>query len=215
MKTRLLTAVAVVALLAGCATRPPKDLTAFNAAKPASLLVLPPLNETPDPDATGAVLAQISLPLAESGYYVMPVSLVAETLKQNGMQTPHDMHQIAAPKLREVFGADAAVYITVKQYGSKYMVIASDTVVSVEARIVDLRSGAELWTGQASAASSEESSSNQLGLVGLLVKALVEQIVSSATDRSFPVAGRAVNRLLFTGTPQGIPAGPRKAAAKS
>lgn len=209
MKT-VLSLLVSAALLTACATAPtPKDMSAFKAAKPASLLVLPPLNETPDPDATNGVLAQITLPLAESGYYVMPVSLVSETLRQNGMQTPHDMHQIAVPKLRDVFGADAVVYITVKQYGTKYMVLASDTVVAVEARVVDLRSGQELWSGKASAASSEEGGSNQQGLVGLLVKALVEQVVNSASDRSFPVAGRAVNRLIVH--PQlGLPAGPRK-----
>jgi hypothetical protein len=209
MYQRLVFTLAAVALLAGCATVPPKDLTAFRAANPASMLVLPPLNETPEPNAVHGVMAQLSLPLAEAGYYVMPVSMVAETFRQNGMQTSHDIHQISFPKLREVFGADAAVYVTVKQYGTKYMVVASDTIVAVEARIVDLRSGAELWKGQASAASSEEGGSSQQGIVGLLVKALVEQILNTATDRSFPVAGRAVNRLFAAGTPQGIPPGPR------
>lgn len=33
-------------------------------------------------------MAQMTQPLAESGYYVLPVSLVDETLKGNGMSTP-------------------------------------------------------------------------------------------------------------------------------
>jgi len=209
-RPRLMLAALVSALLAGCATPPPaKDLTAFREAKPATLLVLPPLNKTPEPDATVGVLAQVTMPLAESGYYVLPVSLVTETLRQNGMQTADDIHQIASSKLREVFGADAVVYITVKQYGTKYAVISSDTVVEAEARIVDLRSGVELWNGVARAASSEESGSNNQGLIGALVKALIDQIVNTTSDKSFQVAGRTANRLFVTGTPNGILPGPR------
>lgn len=214
--SRAIAAALFGAVLAGCATPPaPKDLTAFREARPASLLVLPPLNQTPEPDATAGLLAQVSMPLAESGYYVLPVSLVAETLRQNGMQTANDIHQIAPNKLREVFGADAVVYISVKQYGTKYAVLVSDTVVEAEARIVDLRSGVELWSGVARAASSEESGGTNQGLIGALVQALVDQIVNTASDKSFHVAGRTASRLFASGTPTGILPGPRATQAQA
>lgn len=206
----LLVGVTALAVLAGCATQQaPYDYTGLRQSKPASLLLLPPMNETPDVTASYGVLSQLTLPLAELGYYVLPVSLVDETLRQNGMVNAPEIHQIEPVRLRQIFGADAAVYVTVKRYGSVYQVIASDTVVEVEARVVDLRNGQLLWNGKASAASSEQSGTNQGGLVGLLVKAVIEQIANNLSDRSVQIAGIAGQRLLGAGQPNGLLYGPR------
>lgn len=197
-------------LLGGCATKaPPFDYSAFIKAKPASLLVLPPVNEAPDVKATPGVWAHATRPLAEAGYYVLPVTLVDETLRGNGVQTSNDAHDIPYPKLREVFGADAAVYIKVTRYGTSYKIVDSETRVDVSARIVDLRNGTLLWTGSAFASSAEQSQSNQGGVVGLLITAIVKQIVGTATDASFNYAGIANERLLGAPRMNGVLPGPR------
>lgn len=202
--------VLLAAVLGGCATPPPpRDYTAFRLAKPASVLVLPPVNDTPEVLASASVLAQMSYPLAESGYYVLPVSLVDETLRNNGIQTPADGHQIAPAKLREIFGADAVLYVAVKRYGAVYTVVSSDATVLLEARLVDLRSGELLWEGRASASSAEQRGSNQGGLLGALIQAVVEQIASNVTERSHAVAGIASQRLLAAGRTNGLLYGPR------
>ncbi len=172
------------------------------------MLVLPPVNETPEVLATYGVLSQVTLPLAEAGYYVVPVSLMDETFKQNGLSNAAEIQEVSAQKLREIFGADAAVLIKVKRYGTSYAVISSETTVVVEGRIVDLRSGQLLWQGSAMASSKEGDGGNQGGLVGLLVKAVVQQIVGTVSDASYGFAGTANNRLL---SPQknGILYGPR------
>ena len=86
--------------------------------------------------------------------------------------------------------------------------MASDTRVTAQARIVDLRTGDLLWQGSATAASSENKSSNQGGLVGLLVQAIVTQIVETATDTSIVYAGVASQRLLSP-RKNGVLYGPR------
>lgn len=207
--SRLFLAGVVISLLGACAAPAPYDYTAFKQSRPASLLVLPPVNESPDVMATYGVLAQVSQPLAEAGYYVVPVSLMAETFKQNGMTSPSDIHEISFKKLHEIFGADAAVYMRVKKYGTSYMVINSETVVALEARIVDLRNGALLWQGQAQASSAEQNNNSQGGLVGLLVTAMVKQIMGNVTDAAFTYAGTANQRLLGAGTQNGVLPGPR------
>jgi hypothetical protein len=207
---RIALLMASLVSLGGCATKaPPLDYSAFRAARPATLLVLPPVNEAPDVKATPGVWAHATRPLAEAGYYVLPVTLVDETLKQNGIQTPSDAVQIPVQKLREVFGADAAVYIKVIRYGTAYKVIDSETRVEVEARVVDLRSGDLLWAGRAFASSAEQSQQSQGGLAGLLVAALVKQIVGTATDAAFNFAGTAQSRLLGAPRYNGILPGPR------
>lgn len=198
----------VLALLSGCATKPqPWDYSKFQQAKPATLLVMPPVNEAPEVKATPAMWSHATRPLAEAGYYVLPVTLVDETFRNNGVYTANDAQDIPVQKLHEFFGADAAVYIKVKKYGTSYAVIASETRVEAEAHIVDLRSGDTLWKGSAFATSAQQQS--QSGLVGLLVQALVTQIVGTATDAAYNYAAIASMRLMGAPRYNGVLPGPR------
>lgn len=206
LKTGLLALAAL--LLGGCAAPAKYDYSAFKESRPASILVLPPLNSSPDIKATYSMLAQTTWPLAESGYYVLPVTLVDETFRQNGLQTPADIHELPAAKLREIFGADTALYIHVKQYGTSYMVVSSETRVTAEAKLIDLRNGRTLWTGSATA-SSAEGDNNSGGLIGMLVKAVINQIADSLSSRAHGIAGITAFRLLAAGRPNGILYGPR------
>jgi hypothetical protein len=209
-KLSVLILASCLTLLSGCAVQAPKyDYTAFLQAKPSTLLVMPPINESPDIKATPGVWAQSTRPLSEAGYYVLPITLVNETLKQNGIQTADEAQSLPATKLREVFGADAAVYIKVKKYGTSYQVLASETRVEVEGRIIDLRTGTLLWSGKAFATSAEQSQQSQGGLVGMLVTAVVKQILEAASDASFNYAGIAQNRMLGAPIYNGILPGPR------
>lgn len=203
-------AVLGLAILGGCATKaPPYDYAAFMKAKPATLLVMPPVNESPELNATPGVWSHATRPLAEAGYYVLPVTLVDETFRQNGVTSANDAQEIPLTKLREFFGADAAVYMKIKKYGTSYAVLSSETRVEVEGRIVDLRSGELLWQGKAVATSAEEQQQSQGGLVGLLVTAIVKQIIGTATDASYRYAGIANQRMLGAPRYNGVLPGPR------
>jgi hypothetical protein len=205
-----LSAAAAGFLMGGCATKPAAyDYTAFQSAKPATLLVMPPVNESPDIKATPSVWAHATRPLAEAGYYVLPVTLVDETFRQNGVNSANDAQDIPYTKLWDFFGADAAVYMRVKKYGTSYALVVSDTRVEVEARILDLRSGALLWQGRAVASSSEQQQQSQGGLIGLLVTAVVQQIIGTTTDAAFHYAGIANARLLGAPRFNGVLPGPR------
>jgi hypothetical protein len=208
----MLLAVVLGALLGGCAAvdkAPADPWPALREARPVSVLVLPPVNDSPDVLAPGSVMAQAVLPLAERGYYVFPVALSNETLRLNGVQTPKDAQDISPQRLREVFGADAALYLRVRAYGSVYRVISADSVTAVDARLVDLRDGRTLWTGSASASSAEQRGGLQGGLSSVLLQALIEQVASSFSDRNHEVAGVAMRRLLAGPSPRGLLPGPR------
>lgn len=210
---KLAACVSIAAFAVGCATKKPAyDYTAFKAAKPRSIVVLPPLNNSPEVNAGSSVYAQVTYPLAEAGYYVLPVALVSETFKQNGLTTPADIHAVDAKKLHDIFGADAAMYVTITKYGSTYTVLDSVVVVAAEAKLVDLRSGQVLWTGTASASNNEGGNNGGGGLIGALVAAAVKQILNSTTDASHPVAGVASARLLSGGGNGAMLYGPRSAS---
>ncbi|MCW3481025.1 DUF799 domain-containing protein [Neisseriaceae bacterium JH1-16] len=204
-----LACLSLVLLVVGCAgTRANYDYAAFKQSRPRSILVLPPLNESPDVKATYSMLSQMTYPLAEAGYYVLPVTLVDETFKQNGLTTAGDIHAVPPAKLREIFGADAALYVTVSKYGTTYTVFDSVTTVSANAKLLDLKTGATLWTGSASASNNEGGNNSGGGLIGTLVAAAIKQIVNNVSDAGHSVAGTTSQRLLAAGRPNGILYGP-------
>lgn len=211
MNTRISFRAAVLAIalmLTGCASQAKYDYSAFRQSKPQSILVLPPNNLSPDVRATYSMMATVTSPLAEAGYYVFPVALVDQTFRENGMTDAGEAHDAPPAKLAEVFGADAVLYITVDEYGAKYMLLDSQVIVSASARLVDLRNGQLLWEGKASASNAEGRDSGGGGLVGMLIGALVRQVANNLGDQGYPVARMTSYRLL-SARPGGLLPGPR------
>ncbi|RBB32859.1 hypothetical protein DPV79_27730, partial [Burkholderia reimsis] len=113
---------------------------------------------------------------------------------------------------REIFGADAALYSKVTQYGSVYQIIDSTTVVAASAKLVDLKSGDVLWQGNGRATGKEMGNNvnvGAFGIVGVLVQAAVKQVAHSLSDEGHAVAALTSNRLLSAGPPNGLLYGPR------
>ncbi len=199
---------AALLLLFGCmAGQNHVDYTAYRQSRPRSILVLPPLNNSPDIRGTYSFLSTVTRPLAEDGYYVFPVALVDQTFKENGLLNPGEMHQAPLNKLWEIFGADATLYITITQYGSSYQILSSEVRVTAAAKLVDNRTAQVLWEGRATASDSEGRSSSG-GLAGALIEAVVRQVVSNVGDPGHKVARRASSRLLGV-RPDGLLYGPR------
>jgi hypothetical protein len=206
---KLMAGLLALVVLGGCVSPKTVDYSAYKQSRPKTILVLPPLNNSPDVKASYSLLSQVTYPLAEAGYYVLPIALVDETFRQNGLTTPADIHQAPANKLQEIFGADAALYITVTDYGTRYMIISSETVVTASAKLVDLKSGTTLWTGSARASSEEGGNNGSGGLIGMLITAAVKQVINNSTDAGHPIAGVTSARLLSAGQPAGLLYGPR------
>ncbi|HGN1704366.1 TPA: DUF799 domain-containing protein [Providencia rettgeri] len=204
----VLSGLVMVWLLSGCAQPTKVDYTAFNQSKPKSILVLLPQNSSPEVQASHSLLSQTALPLAEAGYYVFPVAVVEETFKQNGMINAGDIQAVPPAKLHEIFGNDTVLYLNITEYGTSYQVIASDTRVTADAKLIDARTGTLLWSGSATASSTENNSSSG-GIIGMLVSAVVNQIADTMTDKSYAIAGITSARLLSAGKPNGILYGPR------
>lgn len=195
--------------LASCASIPSHDYTAFRNADPHSILVLPPINNSVEVVAPYSVMSQVAKPIAESGYYVFPVSLVQQTFRSNGLTEATDIHAVPFEKIHQIFGADAGLYMTIENYGTSYVVLSSDTVVTVSATLVDLRTGVVLWQDKATASSAETRGNSGGGLVGMLVEAALNQIIETVTDRGFDIAAISANRLLYVEDHNGLLYGPR------
>jgi len=195
-------------LFCACAAPPAiKDYTLFRESRPHSILVMPPINQSPDINATASFLATVTGPLAESGYYVIPVTLSEETFKQNGVTVANDAQAIPLNKLREIFGADAALYLTITSYGTHYQVLSSVVEAVASAKLVDLRTGRELWADSVAVRLRNNNNSGG-GIVGMLVSAAVSQIANTLSDQAFIAARAADARMLSAGRQNGLLFGP-------
>lgn len=180
--------------LSGCATK--YDYSNYRAHFPRSILVLPPLNETTDVGATYGYLSTVTQPIAEMGYYIYPVAVTDHFFKENGMPTAGEMHQAPLSKIYEIMGADVVLYITLKQYGTKYQLINSKTVVQAQAKLMDTKTGLVLWEGNVVAQENSGGSGN--GIADLIV-AVVSQVANQANDHAHQVARMANTQFAIEG----------------
>jgi hypothetical protein len=193
--------------LVGCAAPSKPDQSAFRNSNPKSILVLPPVNQSTDIRGSLSFLSTVTLPLSEAGYYVFPVAMVEATFKENGLPLPDQMHEAPLSKLQSIFGTDAVLYITLEKYGSTYVVLDSQTVVTAKARLVDARTGTLLWQGRASA-SDAEGRDNTNGLLGVLLTSVIHQLASNIGNPVYRLSQVTSARLL-TPQPGGLLFGPR------
>ncbi len=183
----------------------PADYGLYRSKLPRSLLVIPPLNNSIEANASYVYLSTLTRPLAEIGYYVFPVSVVEMFMKDNGLPTPYEMNSVSLRKIKEIFNADAVLYFEIEDWGQKYQILSSNTVVNVRAKMVDVSSGETLWQGKAEAV--EGSSSRDNDLVGMLVAAAVKQILESSSSRVWAVA-REANQNMINNESNGLLFGP-------
>ncbi len=205
--TRILIVAGVAGLvLAGCETVPTEDkYVLYREHMPSSILVLPPLNESLDVNASYSYITTLSEPIAEKGYYVFPVGVVAQFMQENGLPTPSDMHNVSLAKLHEIIGADAVLYITLEEFGQKFELLSSTTRVQARAELVDVKTGQVLWKNSVNHA--EGSSSGGQGLLADLLTAAVTQVGDTVNDRSHD-ASVIANRQLFGSRRDGLLQGP-------
>lgn len=192
-------------LISGCATKTPYDYSAFEEHKPRSILVLPPLNNSLEVGAPYIYLSRVTQPLAERGYYVFPVAVIDELMKENGLPSSAEMHNVPLSNIKEIINPDAVLYITIDNWGQKYQLISSTAMVIVSGKLIDVDTGTLLWEGHAEAI--QQSDDGGGGLAGMLVSALVTQIVGQQVDLTVGLARRA-NYQLFHTKDQGLLEGP-------
>ena len=190
--------------LSGCATHPKPDYTNFFDHQPRSILVVPPTNKTTAVDAPAVFLTTISAAFAERGYYVFPVLLVQDILNDLGATDEGAIAAIPPGKFKEVFGTDSILYVTITDWTTSYVVLASTITVGAEYRLVDASTGAVLWTDEAKVV--HNSGGGGGGLIGLAVMA-VQAALTAATVQYRPIAIQA-NIMAATKSGHGLPAGP-------
>ncbi|GGY76874.1 DUF799 domain-containing protein [Pseudoduganella plicata] len=207
---RVLALATVAIVVTGCATPPQahNDYTAFRQADPRSVLVVPVVSRSVDVDAPDYFLSTISQPIAERGYYVFPVNLIKRVMEDDGLGDANLVHASATPKLAELFGADAVLYVVIERWDSKYAVISTTTTVELSYSLRNGKTGDELWKHSETMAYDPAGGQN-----GLLAKAIVAAF-EKAKPNYIPLA-KSVNGISVARAGRGLPAGPYDAKYKT
>lgn len=207
---KILATLIAALVLAGCVAPPkPKDLTAFNAAAPRSILIVPLVNKSLDVDAPNYMLSTLSVPLAERGYYVFPVNTAKVVLEQEGFYESEQVHSQPPASLAKLFGADAVLYVTINRWDAQYIVFSTTLTVEFDYRMV-ARDGTEIWTASQRLQYSPQQN-NSGSLLGNLVVAAITAAITRAAPNYLPLAQQANTLVLLSG-PQAVPPGPYRVA---
>jgi hypothetical protein len=197
-------------LAAGCATTgpPQKDYSAFRAANPRSILILPVVNNTTNVEAPAFFLSTMPVPIAERGYYVFPVNMVKRVLEDEGLADPDLLHGAEPARLCNLFGSDAVLYVSIEAWTAQYLVLDTTVVVEFDYVLKDGKTGDTIWKEHRkiveSSAGQGRGSGNPLAdLVAMAVTAAI----SKASPNYMPLARRA-NDMVINTPGVGLPPGP-------
>lgn len=200
-----LTAIVFALILSACETLPKTDYANFYDHHPRSILVLPPFNKTTGVEAPIVFNTTVSKAFAERGYYVFPIRVAQDILTDLGLTDEGLISSVLPQRLKEIFGTDAILYITIVDWATHYFVISSDVTVKAEYKLVDATSGEVLWQHTESAVYLS-GGAGAGGVAGLIVMAVAAAVTAAAVDYR-PVA-ILVNNQAVSRAGHGLPAGP-------
>jgi hypothetical protein len=195
--------------LTGCAANAPKkDLSAFQAAAPRSILVVPSVNKSLDVDAPNYLLSTLTLPLAEKGYYVFPVHTTKTILEQEGFYEGEQVHAQPPETLARMFGADSILYVRINRWDAQYAFITTTVTVDFDYRIVN-KDGTELWKANQKMVYQPQNNNNAASPMAALIAAAINAAAARAAPNYMPLTKQA-NAQVFVWGPNAIPNGPYK-----
>lgn len=207
MRRFSLLAPALALLATACATTAPetRDYTAFNKANPRSVLVVPVINHSAEVEAGDIFLTTLAIPLAERGFYVLPVTAARKVMEGSGMADPGLVHRQPATALGQMFGADSVLYVEITDWKANYAIVSAGITVGMVYTLKDAKSDALLWQDQRQV--FHQTSGDTGNLLGNLIAAAITAAVDNSRADYSPVA-RTANMVAFTTPGWGLPFGP-------
>jgi len=202
-KLIVLFVLSVLLILTSCVSKITK-IEAFPQMyneQPLSILILPPINQTTAAEAKEYYSTTIAEPLSLMGYYIFPIEVTTEMLKNVGLYDTELFINTQPQKFKEYFGADAIFYVKILKWNTSYFVLGGNVTVSLDCMLKSTKSGQVLWKYNGTLVVDTSGSGGAYGLSGLIVKAIATAITTAATDY-VPIA-RRTNVMILNSMPYG------------
>lgn len=186
---RVVSAIILLTALNGCVahqrqTSKMAEFPQLYEENPASILVLPPINESTDAEAKDYYSTTVPIPLMLHGYYVFPYELTAEILKQEGIYDTELLLNMPMEKFYEYFGADAVLFTVIRKWDVRYLVFASSLTVSVDCEIKSTHTSNTLWkyNGEVVVDLTANNNNSGGGMAGLVAQVVATAINTATAD---------------------------------
>jgi hypothetical protein len=199
---KIIIGIAVIALSACTTVTPIARSVAYNGMyneKPLTVLLMPPINRSTNVEAKEYFHSTLNVPIANSGFYVIPPFLSMEILKKESAYDAELFLNSPLNKFGEIFGADLAVFTIINKWDKSGL--ASNVYVEIEYIIKSTKTDEILYTRKGNVTYDASISTGATGGLGILVN-LAASAINTAATKYVDVA-RACNAYTFKDLPVG------------
>jgi len=165
--------------------------------KPVSILVVPAINKSTAADAADLINSTLTIPFADNGYYVLPISIVSDIFKRDGIIEGSQIAGLPASVFKTNFGVDSVLYITINKWDTNYIVIAANVTVGMSYVLVSATTNEVLWSYDQQIVVDTAGDST-----GFILADIVKTAVATALTDYIPIA-RQVNAAAVSTLPYG------------
>ncbi len=165
--------------------------------KPVSMVVVPAINKSTAADAAELINSTLTMPFADNGYYVLPISIVSNIFAREGIIEGSQILGLPAGVFNSNFGADSVLYITINKWDTNYLVLAANVMVGISYVLVSTATEEVLWSYDHQVVVDTAGDSS-----GFILLDVVKTAVSTAMTDYIPIA-RQVNSEAVTTLPFG------------
>jgi hypothetical protein len=195
---------AFVLTLAGCATSKEKyskrnEYPGMYSESIKTIFVMPAINKTTAADAGELYVTSLAEPLTQKGFYVLPIPITGALMKQEGIVDGAQLGGADLSLYKKQFGADAVLFVTIKQWDTSYSVISGSVTVGVDFELKSTTDSSLIWHSENTVVANTSENANNGGWLA----AIIVTAIKTATQDYMPVV-RDVNR----GALIKLPAGP-------
>ncbi len=202
MKYKIVAILTFMLVIAGCAEIETK-MQAYPkmyspSEKPISMLVVPVVNKSTAAEAPDLINSTLTVPFADNGYYVMPISIVSEIFKREGITEGSQILGLPAGVFKKNFGVDSVLYITINAWDTNYIVLAANVTVGMSYVLVSTEDNSVLWSyDQQIVVDTSQGQSS-----GLILLDIITTAIKTAVTDYIPIA-RQVNATAVATMPYG------------
>jgi hypothetical protein len=170
--------------------------------KPLSILVLPPINQSTSAEAKEYYTSTITECLANVGYYVLPIAITNDILKQEGAWDTEVMQSSALTKFKEYFGADAVLLTKIISWNKVYLITSGSVTVTLSFTLLSTQTPDTLWRYSGTITKNTSGNSNSGNILADLITSAIVTAVNTAATRYVDVA-KEVNVQVLSAMPAG------------
>jgi hypothetical protein len=141
--------------------------------------------------------ATVTQPFANHGYYVLPMPVVVDIFRREGVLEGTQVKGIPTALFKQNFEADAVLFITITEWNKDYAIIAASVVVGIEYVLLSTTTNEVLWSY------SQRLEMDTSGSSGNAIVDLIATAITTAVTDYVPIALQAHNTATAAALPLG------------